>query len=201
MKVAGYIRVSKKDQDYEAQRKRIEDYVKDNNHELFKLYEDKFTGKEFSRPDFDNLLSDMRDGKFNMVIVYKLDRVGRSLPHLLNLFEEFNKRHVHFVSLTQNFDTSTPEGELFLRLMMLLADYERKLIVIRTQDSLDYKKELIATKGYFVKDDGSKCYKLGRPKGSPDKNPRPKSGYHMAWKKRKEGLVNNGPSKKDPSPL
>jgi len=190
-KVAGYIRVSKKEQDYETQYQRVLDYCKDHDYELYDMYKDKFTGKEFSRPDFDRLLTDMRDGKFKVIVVYKLDRIGRSLKHLLNLFEEFKNRGVDFVSLTQNFDTSTPEGELQLHFMMLLADYERKLIVARTQDSLDWKQEQIKAVGYFIKDDGTKCYKLGRPKGKKDKNPRPKSGYHMAWVKRKQAMKNS----------
>jgi DNA invertase Pin-like site-specific DNA recombinase len=194
-KVAGYIRVSKKEQDYETQHQRVLDYCKDHNYELYDLYKDKFTGKEFSRPDFDRMLSDMRDGKFNVIVVYKLDRIGRSLKHLLNLFEEFKNRGVEFVSLTQNFDTSTPEGELQLHFMMLLADYERKLISVRTQDALDYKQEQIKEFGFFTKRDGTIVKKLGRPKGSSDKHERPKSGYHVAWVKRKHGMKNSPPEK------
>jgi len=194
-KVAGYIRVSKREQDYETQHQMVLDYCKNHNYELYELYKDKFTGKEFSRPDFDRMLADMRDRKFNVIVVYKLDRIGRSLKHLLNLFEEFKNREVEFVSLTQNFDTSTPEGELQLHFMMLLADYERKLISARTQDSLDWKQEQIKEQGFFTKKDGTICKKLGRPKGSSDKSERPKSGYHMAWERRKRKMKNSPPEK------
>jgi len=190
-KVAIYVRVSKKEQNYETQKSMCEDYCKRNSLEVFDTYEDKFTGKEFSRPRFDDMLKDMRDGNFNVVMVYKLDRIGRSLPHLLQLFQEFKNRNVDFVSVTQPFDTTTPEGKLMIRLMMLLAEYERELIASRTNDRLNLYKEEMEDQGYYIKKDGTKGYALGRPKGKKDSSEikRSKTSYYEGWIKRKRKKV------------
>lgn len=142
------------------------------------------------KPDFDVLLTDMRAGKFDAIAVYKLERIGRSLQHLLQLFEEFKKKNVMFISVTQNFDTVTPEGRLMLHMMMLLAEYEREMISCRTKDTLDRYQHQIDEQGFFITTAGKKKTKLGRPKGSKDKNSdgRPKSGYYRGWLKRQGKL-------------
>jgi len=79
-------------------------------------------------------------------------------------------------SLSQNIDTTTPEGRMFLKMLMVLAEYEREIIVSRTYDGLARARK--------------QGKKLGRPKGSKDRRPRPKSGYHLRWARNgKEELV------------
>ena len=95
-----------------------------------------FSGKDNKRPEFERLLADMRQGRFTALAVYKLDRIGRSIVHLLNLFDEFKNRGIGFISVSQNINTNTPEGRMFLRMLMVLAEYERELIVSRTLDGL-----------------------------------------------------------------
>jgi len=124
-----------------------------------------------SRPAFNKMLENVRTRKINCVLVYKLDRIGRSLQHLLNLFEEFKNRRVEFISLTQNINTSTPEGKMFLRMLMVLAEYERELIVSRINSGLDRAR---------ARSEGKT---LGRPNGSKDKKRRRKSGYLLRWQK------------------
>ena len=183
MKVAIYTRVSTEEQNPETQMKQIQSYCIIHGYEVYDVYEDVISGNTNSRPDFDRLLYDMRHRRFDAIAVYKLDRVGRSLQHLLHLFQEFKNRNVHFISVTQNINTDTPEGELMLRVLMILAEYERELIVARTRDTLDRYKGQIEKEGYFVSRNGKKVKKLGRPKGSKDKNPhgRLKSGYYQRW--------------------
>jgi DNA invertase Pin-like site-specific DNA recombinase len=159
MKTAIYVRVSKSDQNPETQNVLLREYCEKNNLEIFDIYEDKCTGKSDSRPAFDELMRDMRDKRFNTIIVYKLDRIGRSLQHLLQLFQEFKNKHIDFISITQNINTTTPEGKLMLR-MLMITDKE-----------------------------GKKHKTLGRPKGSKDSRPRPKSGYYYAWAKKREKAV------------
>ena len=101
------------------------------------------------------------------MLVYKLDRIGRSLSHLVKLFEEFDKKGIQFVSVTQAFSTRTPEGKLMLHMLMILAEYERELTISRIVDGLDAAK--------------SKGKTLGRPPGHKDKKPRRKSGYYTYW--------------------
>jgi len=183
MKVAIYTRVSTEEQNPETQLKQIQNYCILHSHEVYDVYEDVISGKTDSRPNFDRMLYDMRHKRFDAIAVYKLDRIGRSLQHLLQLFQEFKNLGIDFVSVTQSITTDTPEGKLMLRVLMLLAEYERELIVARTRDTLDRYKGQIKKEGYFVSRNGKKVKKLGRPKGSKDKNPhgRNKSGYFQRW--------------------
>jgi len=181
MKVAIYTRISTADQNPEIQKELLIDYCKNNNLDVFDIYDDVISGSKDSRPSFNRLMKDMRSKKFGCVVVYKLDRIGRSMQHLLQLFQEFKNRDIKFISITQNINTSTPEGKLMLRMLMILAEYERELIVARTKDTLDTYKSKIKSNGYFLSKDGKKIKRLGRPKGSKDKVQRRKSGYYQRW--------------------
>jgi len=168
MKVAIYARVSTLDQNVETQLTVLRDYCARMSYEVAREYVDSgFSGKDDRRPEFEHLLADLRQGKLNAVVVYKLDRIGRSLKHLLNLFEEFKTRGIGFVSLSQNIDTNTPEGRMFLQMLMVLAQYERELIVARTLAGLERARR--------------QGKRLGRPRGSKDHAPRRRSGYHLRW--------------------
>ena len=150
MKVAVYTRVSTEDQSAETQLKQIQSYCTMKDYEVYEIYEDVISGKTDSRPAFDKLLYDMRHRRFDGVVVYKLDRIGRSLQHLLQLFQEFKNRGIDFISVTQNINTDSPEGKLMLRVLMILAEYERELIVARTRDTLDIYKGQIEKNGFFI---------------------------------------------------
>ncbi len=187
MKTAIYIRVSKGDQNPETQNVLLKQYCRNNDFDVYDIYLDYFTGKSDSRPAFDRLMTDMRDKRFNTIVVYKLDRIGRSLQHLLQLFQEFKNRNIDFISITQNINTTTPEGKLMLRVLMIMSEYERELIVSRTKDTLNRYQKDIEEKGFFVDREGKEHKKLGRPKGSKDKNPeRPKAGYYRRWERVKQ---------------
>jgi len=169
-KIGLYARVSSRDQNIDTQLLALRDYCKRMDYEIVGEYVDNgFSGKNENRPEFERLLSDMRNNKLDCIVCYKLDRIGRSLRHLLNLFEEFNNRKIGFVSLSQSIDTNTPEGRMFLRMLMVLAEYERELIVSRTKDGL--RRAIKQGK------------KLGRPSGSVDRKRRRKSGYLRRWAK------------------
>ena len=166
--VSIYLRVSTREQTIEMQQDTINRYCTLNEISSTKIYKDiGVSGGKESRPGFNKLLDDMRNGKIKTVIVYKLDRIGRSLIHLLKLFEEFKNRKINFISVTQNINTSAPEGKMFLRMLMVLAEYERELIVNRINDGLTRAK--------------ASGIKLGRPKGAKDKKRRRTSGYNQRW--------------------
>lgn len=173
MKVAIYARVSTLDQSLNTQLLLLREYcTRQGFHDVVE-YEDRgFSGKDDSRPAFQSLLKDVRENKINCVVVYKLDRIGRSIRHLLNLFEEWKSKNVEFISLTQNINTATPEGKLFWMILMVLAQYERELIISRTVAGLERARK----EGKI----------LGRPKGRKDKNPRRTSGYVERWKEWRE---------------
>lgn len=170
MKPIIYLRKSTKDkQEFGMQTHSINNYCKVNKIKPIKTYKDEMSGSKDSRPEFDIMLNDMREGLFDTIICYKLDRIGRSTSHLLKLFEEFEKKKINFISVTQNINTDTPEGKLMLRMLMILAEYERELTISRINDGLARAK--------------SKGKKLGRPHGATDKKRRTKSGYYLRWRK------------------
>lgn len=183
MKVAIYCRVSTDKQTIENQLPIIQDYCTRNNYDVYDIYQDIISGKTDSRPDFDRMMSDMRQHKFGCIAVYKLDRIGRSLKHLLQLFEEFNNNKVDFISVTQNINTTTPEGRMFLHMLMIFAEYERELTVARINDTIGRYKKHLKEKGSFIARDGKVRHSLGRPKGSKDHNPRKKGGYYLRYMK------------------
>jgi site-specific DNA recombinase len=145
MKVASYIRVSTQKQTTWNQQQIIEEFCKRMGYEIYDKYIDEnYSGVKESRPDFDRLMIDMRQHKFQGIVVYKLDRIGRSLKHLLQLFEEFKNNQIQFISVTQNINTDTPDGRMFLKMIMVMAEYERELTVARIRDTLDrYKEQFI----------------------------------------------------------
>ena len=141
MKVAIYCRVSTEDQFAEKQEVSCLEFCERNKFEVFKVYKDVISGSTQSRPAFNELLEDMRHYKFDTVMVTKLDRLGRSLQHLLGLFEEFQRKSIHFIAITQNIDTTSSSGRLQLQIMGAFAEFERAIIVERTLEGLKNKKE------------------------------------------------------------
>lgn len=136
MRVAVYCRVSTQDQDAGKQESICEEYCDRQGWEVFKVYKDVISGASESRPAFNELLSDMRHYHFKALVVTKLDRVGRSLRHLLSLFDEFRSKGVDFVACTQNIDTSTAAGKLQLHILSAFAEFERNIISERTKEGL-----------------------------------------------------------------
>ena len=110
-----------------------------------KEYKDKgYSGKNIERPDFQRLLQDIRLGLIKRVIVYKLDRISRSIVDFAKLMELFKQYDVEFVSCTEKFDTSTPMGRAMLNICIVFAQLERESIQMRVQDAF-YSR---CTKGY-----------------------------------------------------
>ncbi len=145
MKIAIYCRVSTEDQDNDKQEAICVRYCETHEHIIFKVYKDVISGTTSSRPDFNQLLEDMRLRKFDCIMVTKLDRMGRSLKHLLNLFDEFQSKGINFIAATQNIDTSTASGRLQMQIMGAFAEFERNIISERTKEGL--KKKGSGTRG------------------------------------------------------
>lgn len=124
----GYARVSTVDQNPELQ---FDALLKAGCKKIFK---DKITGSKFERQGLNEALAYMREG--DKLVVWKLDRAGRSLKHLIELVNGLNERGIEFFSLTEAIDTSTPSGRLLFHIMGALAEFERDLIRERTQAGL-----------------------------------------------------------------
>ena len=94
-----------------------------------------FSGKDTNRPGFERMMADIQAGKIKRVIVYKLDRISRSILDFANMMELFQKYHVEFVSSTEKFDTSTPIGRAMLNICIVFAQLERETIQKRITDA------------------------------------------------------------------
>ncbi|WP_312654848.1 recombinase family protein [Kluyvera ascorbata] len=124
----GYVRVSTNDQNTALQRNALESA----GCEL--IFEDKISGRAADRPGLKKLLRTLSAG--DTLIVWKLDRLGRSMRHLVVLVEELRERDINFRSLTDSIDTSSPMGRFFFHVMGALAEMERELIIERTRAGL-----------------------------------------------------------------
>ena len=125
----------------DAQRESAENYIKSQRHEGWTLlpehYDDGgFTGANVERPALQKLLNDIKEGRINCVVVYKVDRLSRSLLDFSQLLEFFDKHNVAFVSITQQFNTNTSMGRLTLNILLSFAQFEREIISERTKDKM-----------------------------------------------------------------
>jgi DNA invertase Pin-like site-specific DNA recombinase len=109
-----------------------------------KVYEDYGkTGANINRAGFQELLADIREGKIDCVVVYKLDRLTRSLRDFVSIIDgEFQKYGVSFVSATEAFDTSTPSGKLILNILLIFAEFEREQTSLRVKDNFATSKKM-----------------------------------------------------------
>ena len=130
----GYARVSTQDQNLDFQ---IDALTKAGCHRLF---DDKMSGSRAERPGLAKALDMLREG--DTLVVWKLDRLGRSVKNLVDLVGQLHKRNVQFKSLTDAIDTGTPSGRFFFHVMASLAEMERELIVERTRAGLDVARQL-----------------------------------------------------------
>jgi len=135
----------------------------------YEIFQEFASGSKESRPKLDLMLQRIRNREFDAVLVWRLDRLGRSLIHLLQLIQEFKNKKIAFISLTEGFDTGTPQGELFFHIAGAFAQFERRLIQERINAGLDRAK--------------GEGKRLGRPPGSKDKKRRRLSGYYQRWSK------------------
>lgn len=125
----GYARVSTQDQNLELQ---IEALKKAG---CEKIYEEKISGAKTERPELARTLNDLRKG--DVLVVWKLDRLGRSLKDLVGIITDLSSREVQFKSLTDSIDTATTSGRFFFNVMASLAQMERELNQERTNAGLE----------------------------------------------------------------
>ena len=121
-----YIRVSSKQQDHASQLPDLERWTTAHDGEV-QWYKDKFTGRTMSRPGMDKLLDDLRAGKVERIVVWRLDRLGRTTRGLCQLFEELAERKVDLVSLKDGFSLASPAGRLHARILASVAEYETEV--------------------------------------------------------------------------
>ena len=131
MRVAIYARVSTSDQNCEMQLRELRAYLKARKWASAAEYVDTgWSGSKISRPRFDALMRDARARHFDAVVVWKLDRWGRSVPNCLSTIQELRSLGVRWIATTQNLDTdeSNPMSRFMLTIMAAVAEFEREMI-------------------------------------------------------------------------
>jgi DNA invertase Pin-like site-specific DNA recombinase len=155
-RVALYARVSTSNgqQDPEMQLRELREYAKLRELTIAGEYVDRMSGSKDSRPALNRLMADASRRKFDAVLVWKLDRFGRSLRHLVNALAELEALGLTFISLRDNLDLSTPSGRLMFQIIGAMAEFERALIQERVRAGLRNAK--------------AKGRRLGRPRADVD---------------------------------
>ena len=122
----------------EAQEQKIRSFIaSQNDWQVFKIYNDPgFSGAILERPALQELLSDLKKVKIDVVLVYKIDRLTRSPKDFYQLIEFFEQAKIDFISITERFDTSTPAGRLLRNIMLTFSQFERELTSERTKDKM-----------------------------------------------------------------
>lgn len=125
----------------DAQRESCVNYIASQKHEgwiaLDEMYNDGgFTGANTERPALKKLISDIQERKIDCVVVYKVDRLSRSLSDFIKLLEYFETNKITFVSVTQHFNTKNSMGRLTLNILLSFAQFEREIISERTRDKM-----------------------------------------------------------------
>lgn len=147
--VAIYARVSTNKQDISMQLDELKEYVKRRGWTLGQTYQDKgFTGSNTRRPEFNNLMAEARQRKFDILLVWKLDRFCRSLKDLIVTIDELENLNIDFVSYKDTqFDTTSPSGRLVFNIIGSVAEFEREIIRERVIAGLDKAKRKGKTLG------------------------------------------------------
>jgi len=156
MKAAIYARVSTSNgQDPEMQLRELREYCQRRGWEIAGEYVDAgVSGSKESRPELNRLMADAKQRRFDAVLVWKLDRFGRSLKHLVNALADLEALGISFVSYKDSLDLSTPSGRLMFQVIGAMAEFERALIQERVRAGLRNAQ--------------AKGKKLGRPRVSVD---------------------------------
>ena len=161
----------------DAQRDAAEAFIRSQRQEGWVVLPDKyddggFTGANMDRPALQKLLQDARDGVVDCVMVYKVDRLTRSLLDFARIMDVLDKHGVSFVSVTQQFNTTSSLGRLTLNILLSFAQFEREMIAERTKDKMSAARRKgrwvggIPMLGYDLSDKGARSSRerrRGRP--------------------------------------
>lgn len=137
-RIIGYGRVSTNEQNLDMQYHAIERYSLEKGMSLV-FYSEKISSRKDKRIEFQNAFKAAAEG--DIFVVYKLDRLARSTKELYELTEEFQKKGVYFVSLSDSFDTTTPTGKAMFGMLAVFAEFERDIIQQRTKAGLEAAKK------------------------------------------------------------
>ena len=132
-RAALYLRVSTLDQHPESQLHDLEQLARQRGYEVVQQYTDRVTGTRARRPGLDQMLSDARRGRFDVVLVWACDRLARSVRHFLEVLDELHHLGIEFISFREQLDTSGALGRAVIVIIGAIAELERSLIVERVR--------------------------------------------------------------------
>ncbi len=142
MKVALYARVSKATghQDPEVQLRDLRGWCESQKHKIVAEYVDRLSGAKDRRPSLDEMMRHAEQGRFEAIVVWKLDRYARSVRHLHNAVHQLQEWDVALISMKDNFDLSTPMGKAMFTVIAMVAELERDIIAERIKAGLRHAK-------------------------------------------------------------
>lgn len=132
-RAALYLRVSTLDQHPESQLHDLRQLASQRGFEIVEEYSDRISGVKSRRRGLDQLMSDARRGKFDVVLVWAFDRIARSVRHFLEVLDELNRLNIEFLSFRENIDTGGPLGRAMIVIIGAIAELERNLIIERVR--------------------------------------------------------------------
>jgi DNA invertase Pin-like site-specific DNA recombinase len=153
MRAAIYARVSTIDQEPENQLQELRRYVQARGWTAVEYVDRGVSGAKDRRPALDTLVTDARRRRFDVLVCWRLDRLGRNLRHLITLLDELQALGVAFVSLAEGIDATTPAGKLQMHILGAIAEFERERIRERVMAGLQRAR--------------AKGRRLGRPQARP----------------------------------
>ena len=157
-KVGIYARVSttNKGQDLETQLLPLKRYCQERQREIVETYSDTMSWTKEQRPALNQLLEEAKRWKFEAVLVFRFDRISRSTKQLIELLEGFRKLNIHFISITESVDTTTPTGIMIFTIIAAFAKFERDVISERVKFGIEKARE--------------SWKQIGRPRKKVDEN-------------------------------
>jgi DNA invertase Pin-like site-specific DNA recombinase len=128
-----YTRVSTLDQHPETQLHDLRQMATQRGYEIVHEYTDRISGTKAKRPGLDQMMSDARHGRFDVVLVWASDRIARSVKHFLDVLDELSRLNIEYVSFRENIDTGGPLGRAIVVIIGAVAELERNLIIERVR--------------------------------------------------------------------
>ena len=147
MRAALYARVSTQDQEPENQLQELRRYIEARGWTAQKYTDHGVSGAKDRRPALDRLVKDAKRRRFDVLVCWRLDRLGRNLRHLILLLDDLQAIGVDFVSLAEGIDATTPAGRLQLHILGAIAEFERSRVIERVQAGLQRAKRQGRTLG------------------------------------------------------
>lgn len=141
MRTAVYMRISTKEQNFSLQEQEISLFLQNKGITDYEIYRDRgYKGDTIARPQLKRLLEALKTGSIEYLVVWKLDRVFRSLKHLIGFIETLKQTNTKFAAVKDNIDLTTPQGELLVNVIASFAQFEKSLISERTRSGMHAAK-------------------------------------------------------------